>query len=87
MQAFAQPALDDQLVCNFRLKAPLKPPSLPAHYCPPSQSLERMTNAYVDKYMSQPQSGPMPATGTGSTFQHKTLSQDDMDAMLSRCVV
>lgn len=47
------------------------------------QSLERMTNAYVDKYMNAAPNGT-PYMASGITLNHKTLTPDDVDAMISR---
>lgn len=50
-------------------------------------SLERMTNAYIDKYMNADKGGsntlPHIATGT-KLFMSKKLAQDEYDAMISR---
>lgn len=46
------------------------------------QTLERMTNAYVDKYMKSPPGAN--STYMGQTTPGKTLSPDDLEAMLGR---
>lgn len=45
-------------------------------------SLERMTNAYFDKY-SKLEAGP-PHIATGVTANHKTLSADELESVVSR---
>jgi len=55
-------------------------------FAPQTQTLERMTNAYVDKYMKNSSNSATPYIGTGTQVQTKVLSPDDIDAMVSRCV-
>eukprot|EP00798_Chlamydomonas_sp_ICE-L_P007135 gene7135-241_t len=46
-------------------------------------SLERMTNAYVDKYEDQGHDGPS-HIATGVTSSGKTMTNDDIEAMIAR---
>ncbi len=51
------------------------------------QSLDKMTNAYVDKYMTQHDQGGQPANlSAGTAFNSKTLSNDELEGMIGRCV-
>ena len=49
-------------------------------------SLERMTNAYIDKYAKLEGNPGAPHIATGVTANHKTMSPDEIEGMVSRWV-
>ncbi len=52
-----------------------------------AQSLDKMTNAYVDKYMTTHDQGPQPnATAATTVYNTKLLSPDELDTVINRCV-